>query len=107
MFSRVCERISYEETENIVYIIADIDVVWVFCQKVGILSQKFEFFDLTHKSNDNKIVVKMTSKISAPKKLFVFNLENVVETLGDSLIPGTSGEITFFWLIYCSNRWKG
>ena len=36
----------------------------------------------------------MTSEMTAPKfYLFIFNLENVAATLGDSL-PGTSDELT-------------
>jgi hypothetical protein len=39
----------------------------------------------------------MTSKMAAPKMyLFIFNSENVVETLGGGFIPGTSVKINFF-----------
>ena len=42
----------------------------------------------------------MTSKISAPKiNLSIFNLNDILGTLGDSLKPGNLVEITFFWLI--------
>ena len=41
----------------------------------------------------------MTLKMIAPSiYLFIFNLENVVETFG--LVHGTSVEITFFGLIF-------
>ena len=36
----------------------------------------------------------LTSNMTETKiYLFIFNLENVIETLGDSLIPGTSVDI--------------
>ena len=30
--------------------------------------------------------------------LFIFNLQNIVETLEDGLIHGTLDKMTFFWL---------
>ena len=43
----------------------------------------------------------IASKISASKfNLSIFNLDNVLGTLGDSLKPGNLVEMTFFWLIF-------
>ena len=43
----------------------------------------------------------MTSKVTAEtNNSFIINLENLVETLGDTLRPGTSVETTFFQLSF-------
>ena len=50
----------------------------------------------------NLQVASMTSKMTEPNiYLPIFNLEDVVETLADTLKQGTLAEMTFFRLIFC------
>ena len=88
--------------------------------KTKILYKAFENFDLTHQSNDNGYLFKknqakipnqpplggLTDLTNDGTKIhfFIFNLENVVETL--SLIPCNSVEMTFT-VNFCCNTWKG
>ena len=102
--SKVCEGMRYQESKknwlNLQISPIDLHGILVFCQKTDILCQKFETLDYTHFTNGKKqnfipkfqmfdilTFFSMNSKITAPKIYkSIINLENVIETLCDSLI---------------------
>ena len=86
-FTRVCERLRYEELK--------FEKNGNFIQKIDNITSFWPISRLWASSVISKLC------------WFISNLENLVETLIDSLLTGTSVEITFFGLIFYRSRLRG